>query len=130
MSKNYMAEVAQMLGLEIGEVLNAPEYNLYGLRFTEKGIVGKEGCVYASLLQEVLEGNYEIKKLPWKPKRPDKYYAVTPKGYIDTCMFFGDKVDLALYAFGNCFRTEADAIKHRDEILAKFEKIKGELGIE
>ena len=77
MAKNYMQDVARMLGVELGE-----EFKLDGTetkyKFTENGLYfyapdGWWQCP-SVLLPRILRGNVEIVKVPWQPKNGDEYY--------------------------------------------------------
>ena len=126
MSKNYIAEVAKMLGVELGEEFKLDKHNdIY--KFTEEGLVyclmGNLGWRTAPFTQnDLLTGKFEIKKLPWKPKENGYYYYVNwrrvgKKWVIKAfCTLFTDLAgtDNLRVAVGNCFRTyeEAEAQKY------------------
>ena len=71
MAKNYMQDVANILGVELGE-----EFKLDGrktkYKFTENGLYfyAPDGWWQCSnvLLPRILRGNVEIVKLSWQPK--------------------------------------------------------------
>lgn len=69
-----------------------------------------------------------MSKTKWKPKFNNEYYCVTTADYIGSRIWFGHCTDLIFWSFGNCFRSEEEAEKHKAEILAKFDEIKKELG--
>lgn len=81
MAKNYMQDVARMLGLELEEEFKFRDYNnldYYG-KITDKGVyirseVKKDWRYDGTVLQEILTGLCKIEKLPWQPKYGDKYY--------------------------------------------------------
>ena len=87
MAKNYMADVAQMLGVELEE-----EFKLNGgetkYKFTENGLYfyAPDGWWQCSnvLLPRILRGNVEIVKLPWRPKKGDEYY-YPGEGFNNIC---------------------------------------------
>lgn len=74
MSKNLIPQIAQMLGVEIGEKFKIKGYNEPIYRFDADGLKAsfdnfskkEEGLANASL-GSLLAGNLEIIKLPWKP---------------------------------------------------------------
>lgn len=84
MAKNYMVEVAKMLGVEFGELFEVTElgvtYKHYlkpnGLYrvYPDDDQLGKEALPY--VLTGILTGGYEFKKLPWMPKEEEHYYYV------------------------------------------------------
>lgn len=83
MSKNYMAEVAALLGVEIGEVFKISDDNctgdLYyrltpknGIEYSEDNTSWKQGA--GMMLIDLMLGNVRISKLPWKPQTGEIYY--------------------------------------------------------
>lgn len=92
---NYMAEVAKMLGVELEEEFEIPEYSSYKFKITTSGIqvcidhLWKANMPTASCaLEKLLEGIYIIKRKPWKPKDRDAYFYVDKNGdvYTNTCL--------------------------------------------
>ncbi|MCB6569503.1 hypothetical protein LI142_08315 [Eubacterium limosum] len=131
MSKNYMPEVAKMLGVEIeepfdvldedGEVRDCSPY-----KFTNETIVnclGHEANSWPLLC--LLEGKYTIKKRPWRPKEGELYWLVTIGGLLKYDYFWRDSLgSLTLLNMGNCFPTKEAAEAAVPEMLEKFEEIK------
>lgn len=126
---NKMKEVAEMLGLNIDEEFdimireNEPSnYNPFKIR--EQGLVDKD-CVLANdYLNELLIGNFEIiKKSPWKPKYGEWFWIVKSTGRVISIKNLGAESDAGLIKFGNCFKTEADAAAHADEIVKKIKEV-------
>lgn len=118
MAKNYMADVAKMLGVELEEEFMIPDKDVI-LKITAKdGLIykvnGKKEWRYnPSDLQDLLMGKYEIVKLPWKPKKWDWYYypnTFYSKVVIKVCddMPF----DYAMKALGMCYKTQEEAEAH------------------
>lgn len=132
MAKNYMADVAKMLGVELEEEFMIPDKDVI-LKITAKdGLIykvnGKKEWRYnPSDLQDLLMGKYEIVKLPWKPKKWDWYYypnTFYSKVVIKVCddMPF----DYAMKALGMCYLTYEEAEVHFAE---DYKKLTGkELG--
>ena len=115
MAKNYMAEVAKMLGVEIGEEFTIPN------KAVILKISAKDGLMYkfkdegewqsgASDLQDLLMGEIEIVKLPWKPKEGEYFYFPT---IIDKFVLVepwrANTRNCALQALGMCYRTREEA---------------------
>lgn len=102
---NHIREVAQMLGVEIGEVfrITGDTYGAYQLyhRFTESnGIeISDNGITWerakAVVLKRLLMGDARIVKLPWKPKIEERYYvpSVSGKKLFISYTWNGDEVD-------------------------------------
>lgn len=109
MAKNYMQDVARMLGVELGE-----EFKLDGgekkYKFTENGLY-----FYVSdrwwqcsnfLLPRILRGNVEIIKLPWQPKHNETFYRPWRNFTGATSEYWNNAVtDFALKEAGMIFRT-------------------------
>lgn len=133
MAKNYMPEVAKMLGVAIGEefdVLNENDekvaYNPY--KVTDNGIEDCEGDVANNSLIGLLIGEYTLQKRPWKPKDREGCWRIFVGNIIDHTIFEKDNIyDLAMVAMGNCFPTKEAAEAGKEEILAKFEEIRKEV---
>lgn len=131
MGKNYMPEVAKMLGLEIGEEFDilykdgtAMEYG--PLKFTNETILDCDGDdLQCWRLCCLLTGDYTIQKRPWRPKEGDTFFYVLTNGEIQKYVFEIDNIHtLMLFSFGNCFPTKAAAEAAVPEMLEKFEEIK------
>lgn len=125
---NYMKEVAEMLGVEIGEEFdiilpeNIPsEYNPF--KIGERGLVGKNGNLANDYLLTLLNGISEIKKSPWKPKYGEWFWIVKSTGRVISIKNLGAESDAGLIEFGNCFKTQEEAITHADEMVAKMKKV-------
>ena len=131
MNKNYMPEIARMLGVEIeepfdvfdedGEIKGCGPY-----RFTDETIVNcdDEGAPIW-LLHYLLCGKNTIQKRPWRPKEGELYWLVTVGGLLKYDYFWRDSLgSLTLLNMGNCFPTKEAAEAAVHEMLEKFEEIK------
>lgn len=128
MSKNYMPEVAKMLGVEIGEefdmivgkALSGP------FRFTEFDVVDREGwSIPLDRFHKLLVGEHALQKRPWRPKYGNEYWTISTDGSVFCSDFCKDNEnDLANLNMGNCFPTEEAAEAAVPEMLEKFEEIK------
>ena len=126
MAKNYMADVAKLLGVEMGEEFKLENHgDIY--KFTEEGLMyclmGNLGWRIAPfVLNDTLSGKYQVIRLPWKPKPNEVYYYV---GWLEACGKWTICADRTQYLTsydndnlrvdtGNCFRTreEAEAAKY------------------
>lgn len=113
---NYMAEVAKMLGVELGEYFEI--YRCDGTYFlTHSGLYHNEsGFESEKMLINLLSGEYHIKRKPWRPKREEVFWHINPIG--DPIL---DKYDgttsylLNFYKIGNCYRTCEQAEANRDK---------------
>ena len=128
MAKNYMSEITKMLGVEMKEEFYVKDFNTV-YRFTNEGLEYQNDDkkwyrIASCLIEDLIKGECEIEKLPWKPKNGDTYCYVYWKlnlytkkwelnvsitTYDDNCPPHNLCVDV-----GNCFRTreEAEATKY------------------
>ncbi|RHO59313.1 hypothetical protein DW091_06105 [Eubacterium sp. AM05-23] len=135
MGKNYMPEVAQMLGVEIGEefdiLFENGEVGSFGpYKFTDKSIVDSyivdsyNDEIDSFVLSELLKGEYTLQKRPWGPKVGELFWTINGKGDAEQYHFTNDVRDLAMLNMGNCFPSKEAAKAAVPEMLAKFEEIK------
>ena len=99
---NLIPQIAQILGVEIGEKFKVKGYNELTYRFDADGLKEsfsnrpKEEWTFANAaLGSLLAGKLEIIKLPWKPKEgemPNKKYCTQ---YTAAIKFFEKMVKLA-----------------------------------
>ncbi len=120
MSKNLIPEIAKMLGVELGEEFKVDKYDEMTFKFAENMLVAradfkgaKWGITYV-VLSELLGGNVEIIKLPWKPKDNEMYYtfsyAYNPRKWQIGYFSWGSaSIDIALFKAGWVYRTKEEA---------------------
>lgn len=131
MSKNYMAEVAALLGVEIGEVFKISDDNwtgdLYyrltkknGIEYSEDNTSWKQG--EGMILRDLMLGDVRISKLPWKPINGEKYYipyiSINKENMYEKYHWGGDRTDEAFYEQGIVFKTKEEALAMSEKILA------------
>ena len=128
MAKNHMAEVAAMLGVELGE-----EFEIEG-RTDDTFIITKDngmiGLTYSSRdydaqFLRLIKGESRIKKLPWRPKDGEPYWyntrllAPNLHGYVEVVRkeIFRSKsgFDLSNLLLGNCYPSEKAAEAGKDK---------------
>lgn len=130
MGKNYMPEVAKMLGVEIGEefdiLVNEAEMLVHGpYKIIDNAIVDYVGCKTKNLLYGLLTGEYTLQKRPWRPKEGEPHWFVLPNGSVGLGVFYKNNArSLSLLNMGNCFQTEEAAKAAVHEMFEKFEEIK------
>lgn len=119
MSKNLIPQIAQMLGVAIGEEFKVKGEDELTYRFDSDGLklTHDSGIELAQIsaniaLVDLVMGKDEIVELPWKPKKGEDYYTfggsdgswrVSQQHW--TCHPF----DLALFEKGWVYRTRAEA---------------------
>ena len=129
MNKNYMSEIAKILGVNIGEefiIQNADRKETVILAMDGLRIPFPHGMAEMDdgrLLLEVLQGRYEVIKLPWNPEYGDDFYypSVNAKGVVYNVWYEGT-FGYALKALGMLYRTKEEAEKHFAE---DFKKLTG-----
>ena len=131
MGKNYMPEVARMLGVEIGEefdvIYETGQKSDWGpYKITRDALVDESGnwTLNETAIFNLLKGNYSLQKRPWRPKKGELFWTINGKGNVEKYHFLNDMCDLALLNMGNCFPTKKAAKAAVPEILEKFEEIK------
>ena len=136
MSKNYMAEVAKLLGVELGESFKITsdtqgdypgDYQNY-YRFTENNcfetsVEGvKWGTATVRVLRGILMGDARIVKLPWKPQEGEKYYvpriAIRPEDRYYWYHWQNSDADIKRYDMGLVCKTPEEAVALTKKMLA------------
>lgn len=127
---NRIAEVAKMLGVELGEVFkitddthaNYPRYYRFtenvGVEASDDGV--KWGMTKAGALECLLMGYVRIAKLPWKPEYNEKYYIPSISNAVGYNKFYwsGDYSDDKYYNLGLVFKSKEEAIALGQKMLA------------
>ena len=129
---NHMAEVAQMLGVELEEVFKVTDddsgkyHNYYkftekkGIEVSEDNVKWEADTAGTLVLKWLLIGVARIIKLPWKPKYDEKYYIPSISnafGYNSFC-WRGDDSDEKYYNLGIICKSKEEAIALRQKMLA------------
>lgn len=131
MAKNLIPQIAQMLGVEIGEDFKIKGYTEQTYRFDDDGLK----VIYSYLMKKtfanvmlgsLLAGKAEIVKLPWNPKKGDAYYTFEVfrgKWVVRSVWWTGEPCNYALLDKGWVFRTKEEA----EDALTK---VAAEMGVE
>lgn len=120
MTKNLIPEIARMLGVELGEEFKIKGYKLTYMITDDKWLMATDdspetGWTPANtLFVDLLNGDAEIVKLPWKPKKGEKYWGFLYSNYYDAwvlCLYTwgNNPEDFAFYKAGWVFRTKKEA---------------------
>ena len=111
MAKNYMADVAKVLGVELGEEFKINGSNLI-YKFFENGLYFHciEGWLPAIFqFLDLIKGELEIVKLPWKPKDGEYYYfPAVDFQYSCPAAWHNCPIDFALKEAGMIFKTKEE----------------------
>lgn len=128
---NLIPVIREALGLQENEEFHIrfdEDYVSFSkFRFTKECIEEEE--IYENgwfkteefVLNKLINGEYEVVKLPWEPKESGTYnYVNFYNGqivqtiYVENCISDKTRVES-----GNCYRTEEEAKKHVDEWMTK-----------
>ena len=134
MAKNLIPEICKMLGVEIGEKFKIKGYKLTYMITDDKWLMATDdssetGWTPANtLFVDLLNGDVEIVKLPWKPKNGEKYWGFLYSSLNDAwvlCLYtWGNSPDdFAFYKAGWVFRT-------KEEAKAALHAVAKEMGVE
>ena len=133
---NHMAEVAKLLGVELGESFKitsdtqgdypGDHQNYY--RFTENNcfetsVDGVNWEIAAAMtLRGILMGNFRIVKLPWRPQIREKYYitriAIRPEDRYYWYHWQNSDADIKRYDMGIVCKTPEEAVALTKKMLA------------
>ena len=124
--------IAKELGVEIREEFKLKDVKgceaiifdcLYRFTETDFQFYNNGNWISTIVPTSLLKGIVEVEKLPFEPKKGEKYFVVSvvdksvwPYTWEETT------TDYCFKACGNCFRTEVEAEKHKYEI---YEKLTG-----
>ncbi len=109
-----MKQVAQMLGVELGEEFSL-EGDFHPYRFTQNGVEWfgsnyREWIDEPSMLRPILVGAKKIIKQPWKPKPGEKYWFVSTDTNEVIAYYWADSSsDIMRGRLGNVFKTSSEA---------------------
>ena len=132
MAKNLIPDIAKMLGVELNEEFKVDKYDELTFKFAENMLMAradfkgaKWGITYV-VLSELLGGDAEIVKLPWKPKMYEKYWTFDKLGqkWIAVCSSWEKcPYEILLFDKGWVFHT-------KEEAQAALPKVAKEMGVE
>lgn len=123
MAKNYMADVAKMLGVELEE-----EFMIFRVsgtyKFTTEGVEvksNKRWVVLNLFLIDLLTGKHRIVKIPWQPKGGDEYYCPANDFKDVLCTHWANSVcDFAFKETGMIFKTKEECKAALPELRKKY----------
>ena len=130
MAKNLIPEICKMLGVELGEEFKIEGDNRTYWFDLDRLHSGKYVADYEddAMLHDLLCGEAEIVKLPWKPKQGEKYWGFLYSSLNDAwvlCLYTwgNNPEDFAFYKAGWVFHTNKEA-------KAALPKVAKEMGVE
>ncbi len=136
MSKNHMAEVATLLGVEPGQSFKISD-DTYGIRQSYYRLTEENGCeisddntswvtVSAEVLKWLIMGDVRISKLPWKPAIGTEYYvpSITLAKKYDIRKWYSIEDNERHYNLGIVCKTRYEAIKLANKMLAVVKEAK------
>ena len=131
---NHMAEVAQMLGVELEEVFKVTDddsgkyHNYYkftekkGIEVSEDNVKWEADTAGTLVLKWLLIGVARIIKLPWKPQKCAPYYipCIVAQSEHMYSMFYwnDDNYDKEYYRMGLVCKTPEEAVALTKKMLA------------
>ncbi len=132
---NYMKQIAtDILGLywddeknesEAFKIINDNEPLAGKYKITQNGCVkdirGLTKDIY--FLKYLLNGDFEIEKIPWKPKKGELYYTILNDGDIVHYWHSNTIGDAALIKSGWTFRTEIEAEDNKGRVLEEIREV-------
>ena len=133
MAKNLIPQIAKMLGVELGEEFKVKDEDALTYRFTDDGLkVTYDGGVEISNISTnsafvaLVDGQDEVVKLSWKPKKGETYYTfelLGDKWAVRPSCWGGFPNEYALLDKGWVYRSQAEA-------QSALPKVAKEMGVE
>lgn len=128
MSKNLIPQIAEMLGVALGEEFKVVYKTRFEIicNFTMAELFvhkGDSGRYEKELLADIICGKAAIVKLPWKPKERDIFYSFDftySKWVVCSYVWLNSPRDYALLGKGWVYRTEAEAQDALPKAAAEF----------
>lgn len=129
---NYYKQIAEMLGVELGEEFSLKNNQTDELNRSIYKITQEKGLMYSiermkldrsTLILPILIGDLSVVKLPWKPQKNECYWHYALE-YDDVILWkwLNKSSDFALWETGNCFRTKEEAKTKGKEIMEQIQK--------
>ena len=124
MAKNYMQDVAKMLGVELEEEFHLKDSSVF-YKIVNKGLYYKFNTTWYpssnDLFVKLIMGEVEIIKLPWQPKKGDEYY-YPGEGFNNICRALWENTvfDFAYKEAGLIFKTYEECEAALPELRKKY----------
>ena len=123
MTKNYIADVAKMLGVELEEEFKIDSSDTI-YKFYKNGLCFQCGGAWLrtdNILIDLIKGDSKIVKLPWQPRKDEEYY-FPAVGFQYSCSaaWYNSPIDFALKEAGMIFKTKAECEAALPELRKKY----------
>lgn len=124
MNKNLMPEIAELLGVKLGESFAIKtEESIFRACITTSGLhVNYDSIIQPdrnNLLCGLLQGLYAIQRPSWEPKDDEKYWSISfvnkLSPYVESYIWNGDDTDFFKLKLGMVYRTQEEAEAHLSE---------------
>ena len=120
MAKNLIPEICKMLGVELGEEFKIKGYRLTYMITDDKWLIATDDSPETgwspanTLFVDLLNGDAEIVKIPWKPKKGEKYWGfwysqLNDAWLVSLYTWSNNPDDFAFYKAGWVFRSKKEA---------------------
>lgn len=127
---NYYKQIAEMLGLELGQefrIIDSHERTIDAALFeiTEDGLFSKANNLSGKvtlMLDLILSGKCKAVPKQWKPKNGEQYWYYDSKNGAECSYWHGFNYDYYSWKTGNCFRTEEETKTKGKEIMEELLK--------
>lgn len=135
MAKNLIPDVAQMLGVKLGEEFKIKGFDGLIYKLTDAGLElttvdgQKTKSFDPGALNSLLKGKMEIVKLPWKPTLNKGYWTFTVRDFLESSprtwtirpgIWENHPIDIALLNKGWVYRTKEEAKDALPKVAAEF----------
>jgi len=139
MSKNLMPQIAEMLGIELGEefkVEGDKDFEQKTFYLTARGLKVKlDQCPEKEIpamavLDSLLFGDTEIIKMPWKPKVGGQYYSFGGRFLRDPTVWIVVDVIWQGLAYDVAMFDKGWVYKSKEEAKAALPKVAAEMGVD
>lgn len=128
---NYYKQIAEMLGLELGQefrIIDSHERTIDAALFeiTEDGLFSKANNLSGKvtlMLDLILSGKCKVVPKPWKLKNGEKYWFYSESyNHAMSHQWYSGDFEFCLWKCGNCFKTEEEAETKGKEIMEQIQK--------
>ena len=132
MAKNLIPEICKMLGVELGEEFKIKgedeltyRFDSYGLKLTHDSGIELAQISANVAFVDLVNGKDEIVKLPWKPKKGERYWGFWYSQLNDAWLVIlytwsNNPEDFAFYKAGWVFRTKKEAEAALPKVATEF----------